>query len=64
MGCKKDDDLRSCIGVRLKQDGVHAGVRVDEGGLRLHDLGAAHFVARRRDPEFSDMFCALKGATL
>ena len=49
-GLPKDDDLRSCIGVRLEQDGVHAGVRVDEGGLRLHDLGAAHFVARRGDP--------------
>ena len=44
-----DDDLAAHIGGGLQQDGVHAHIGSDAGGLCLHHLGAAHLAPRRSD---------------
>ena len=40
-----DDDLTAHVGGGLEQDGIHAGVRLDPGGLCLHYLRPAHLAA-------------------
>ena len=40
-----DDDLTAYVGGGLEQDGVHAGIRLDPGGLCLHHLRPAHLAA-------------------
>ena len=44
-----DDHLAANVGRRLEKNGVHAHVRRDARGLRLHDLRAPHLAARGGD---------------
>ena len=40
-----NDHLAAGVGIGLEQDRIHAHVGLDAAGLRLHDLGPAHFAA-------------------
>lgn len=50
MGCPRTTTCDPVSECGLSRMGFMRASRVDEGGLRLHDLGAAHFVAAARDP--------------